>query len=180
MTEFVKKEFLRLIDLLDQTDPRSQEYLTLLRSIESFDSLANSIDELDKLRSLDLMEDRLAEKKTVADQAAKVAEIAKDNVVPFTAPDFPNDPTATNEVKPIGVVGKFKEMPPTVPAEPPVEDKTVEEKTYEASEVRKALVDAKGNGVNVKEILGSFGAENFGALPAAKYGELMARLQEVV
>ena len=145
MTEFVKKEFLRLIDLLDQTDPRSQEYLTLLHSIECFDSLANSIDEIDNLRSLDLMEDRLAEKKIVADQAAKVTEIAKDNVVPFTAPDFP-----------------------------------AEAKTYEASEVRKALVDAKGNGVNVKEILGSFGAENFGALPAAKYGELMARLEEVV
>jgi hypothetical protein len=145
MTEFVKKEFLRLIDLLDQTDPRSQEYLTLLHSIECFDSMANSIDEIDKLRSLDVLEDRIEEQKIVADQAAKVAEIAKDNVVPFTAPDFP-----------------------------------AEEKTYEASEVRKALVDAKGNGVNVKEILGSFGAENFGALPAAKYGELMARLQEVV
>lgn len=149
MTEFVKKEFLRLIDLLDQTDPRSQEYLTLLHSIECFDSMANSIDEIDKLRSLDLMEDRIEEQKTLADQAAKVAEIAKDNVVPFTAPDFPAE-------------------------------KTEEAKTYEASEVRKALVDAKGNGVNVKEILGSFGAENFGALPAAKYGELMARLQEVV
>lgn len=149
MTEFVKKEFLRLIDLLDQTDPRSQEYLTLLHSIECFDSMANSIDEMDKLRTLDLMEDRLAEKKTVAEQAAKVAEIAKDNVVPFTAPDFPAE-------------------------------QTEEAKTYSASDVRKALVDAKGKGVNVKEILGSFGAENFSALPAAKYGELMARLEEVV
>lgn len=150
MTEFVKKEFLRLIDLLDQTDPRSQEYLTLLHSIECFDSMANSIDEIDKLRFLDLMEDRIEEQKTVAEQAAKVAEIAKDNVVPFTAPDFPE------------------------------EEKTEETKTYDASEVRKALVDAKGGGVNVKEILGSFGAENFAALPAAKYGELMARLKEVV
>jgi hypothetical protein len=157
MTEFTKNEFVRLIDLLPQTDPRSNDYLTLLRSIECFDSIANSIDEMDGLRSLDLSAERTE---------PRVVELAT--------------------VKPIGVVGAFKEMPPTVPAEPaveekpepaPIEEKKEEEQTYDASTVRKALVDARSRGVDVKEILSGFGVANFGALPAAKYGALMDALE---
>ena len=57
------------------------------------------------------------------------------------------------------------------------EDKTVEEKTYDASEVRKALVEVKAKGVDVKEVLSEFGVADFRALPAAKYGALMKKLE---
>lgn len=84
-------------------------------------------------------------------------ECPVDNVVPFNATDFPAD------VK-------------DEPAPPP---EKAEEKTYTSPEVRKALVDARGKGVNVKEILAGFGAENFQALPASKYGALMEALEVI-
>lgn len=148
MTEFTKNEFVRLIDLLPETDPRTNEYLTLLHSIECFDSIANSIDEMDKLRFADL------------------ADATAENVVPFTATDFPAQPEPTTAVEPTA-------QPTVEPEQTP----PAEEKTWDASSVRKALVDARSRGVNVKEILEGFGVANFGALPASKYSALMDALE---
>ena len=53
-----------------------------------------------------------------------------------------------------------------------------EAKTYSREEVRAALAKSRKNGVNVTELLAKFGVDNFSALPAAKYPELMARLGE--
>lgn len=163
MTEFVKQEFLRLIDLLPQTDPRTNEYLTLLHSIECFDSIANSVDEMDGLRRIDLMEDRIAEQTAVEEQAKKIVEIAKTSdteegggkVVPFTAPDFP-EPAAEEE---------------TAPPKPPEEEK------IDPSEVRKALVAARARGIDSKEILSGFGVTHFQELPASKYRALLDALE---
>lgn len=159
MTEFVKTEFLRLIDLLPQTDPRTNEYLTLLHSIECFDSIANSVDEIDGLRRIDLMEDRLAEQTAVEEQAKKIVEIAKAEVdaVPFTAPDFPE--TAAEEE--------------TAPPKP------VEEEKIDPSEVRKALVAARARGIDSKEILSGFGVTHFQELPASKYRALLDALEVI-
>lgn len=148
MTEFTKNEFVRLIDLLPQTDPRSNDYLALLRSIECFDSMANSIDEMDGLRSLDLSAERTE---------PRVVELAT--------------------AKPIPVIDKYEEEHRDPPPAPIEEEKKEEEQTYDASTVRKALVDARSRGVDVKEILSGFGVANFGALPAAKYGALMDALE---
>lgn len=177
MTEFSKNELLRLVDKIPETDPTSTAYHVLMQSIECYNSLALTVDEIIALRDEQAYEDLMEQRGLVKQQAEKIKEIAQDNVVPFTAPEFPDDPTATNEVKPIGVVGEFKEMSPTVPAEPAVEDKTVEEKTYAASDVRKALVEVKAKGVDVKEVLSEFGVADFRALPASKYGALMKRLE---
>ena len=161
MTEFVKQEFLRLIDLLPQTDPRTNEYLTLLHSIECFDSIANSVDEMDGLRRIDLMEDRIAEQKTIAEQAKKIVEIAQDNVVPFTAPDFP-EPAAEEETA--------AELPKL---------KLTEEEKIDPSEVRKALVAARARGIDSKEILSGFGVTHFQELPASKYRALLDALEVI-
>jgi hypothetical protein len=165
MTEFVKREFLRLIDLLPQTDPRTNEYLTLLHSIECFDSIANSVDEMDGLRRIDLMEDRIEERKPFEEQPKKIVKIAKTpipeedggKVVPFTAPDFP-EPVAEEE---------------TAPPKPPEEEK------IDPSEVRKALVAARARGIDSKEILSGFGVTHFQELPASKYRALLDSLEVI-
>lgn len=157
MTEFSKNELLRLVDKIPETDPTSTAYHVLMQSIECFNSLALTVDEIIALRDGEAHDD------LVKQQAEKIKEIAQDNVVPFTAPDAPWDEVAS--------------IPPTIPAEPAVEDKTVEEKTYAASDVRKALVEVKAKGVDVKEVLSEFGVADFRALPAAKYGALMKKLE---
>lgn len=168
MTEFSKQELLRLVDRIPETDPTTTAYHMLMQSIECFNALALTVDEILALRDAQAYEDLMEERGLVKQQAEKVKEIAQDNVVPFTAPAAPWDEVASTS--------------PTVPAEPPVEektaeDKTVEEKTYAASDVRKALVEVKAKGVDVKEVLSEFGVTDFRALPAAKYGALMARLE---
>ena len=167
MTEFVKQEFLRLIDLLPQTDPRTNEYLTLLHSIECFDSIANSVDEMDGLRRIDLMEDRIAEQTAVEEQAKKIVEIAKTpvteegggKVVPFTAPDFPE------------AAAEEETAPPKL--------KLPEEEKIDPSEVRKALVAARARGIDSKEILSGFGVTHFQELPANKYRALLDALEVI-
>lgn len=168
MTEFVKQEFLRLVDLLPQTDPRTNEYLTLLHSIECFDSIANSVDEMDGLRRIDLMEDRIAEQTAVEEQTKKIVEIAKTpiteedgGVVPFTAPDFP-EPAAEEQTA--------AELPKPKPPE---------EEKIDPSEVRKALVAARARGIDSKEILSGFGVTHFQELPASKYRALLDALEVI-
>lgn len=168
MTEFSKNELLRLVDKIPETDPTSTAYHVLMQSIECFNSLALTVDEIIALRDAQVYEDLVEQQEIVKQQAEKVKEITQDNVVPFTAPAAPWDDVASTS--------------PTVPAEPAVEektaeDKTAEEKTYAASDVRKALVEVKAKGVDVKEVLSEFGVTDFRALPAAKYGALMARLE---
>lgn len=51
-------------------------------------------------------------------------------------------------------------------------------KEYTREEVRAALARSRKTGTNVPELLAEFGVDNFSALPAGKYPELMARLGE--
>ena len=50
--------------------------------------------------------------------------------------------------------------------------------SFTKEEVRAALARARKNGTNVVELLGEFGYDNFSAVPAGTYPELMARLGE--
>lgn len=62
--------------------------------------------------------------------------------------------------------------------EPRAEDPAPDEeaKTYAKEDVRAALAKARKNGTNVAELLSELGYDNFSAVPAGKYGEIMARL----
>lgn len=163
MTEFSENELLRLVDKIPETDPTTTAYHVLMQSIECYNALALTVDEIIALRDEDAHEDLLRQQglfKQQAEQLKKMAEAAKPTlpdtnaVAPFEVADFPAE---TEEKKP----------------------EKAEEKTYTSPEVRKALVDARGKGVNVKEILAGFGAENFQALPASKYGALMEALEVI-
>ena len=158
MTKFMRDELNRLVQKIPETDPCSGEYHVLLHSIECLDSMGQMIEEiLAAVFEGQAAEDLGAEKLDVKEGAELISAIkskADGKVVPFTAPDFPEE----------------------LPAETPVEQ---EEKTYDPSEVRKALVDAKKKGVDIKVILAKVGADNFQAVPAAKYGIIMKELEVV-
>ena len=157
MTEFSKTELLRLVDKIPETDPTTTAYHVLMQSIECYNALALTVDEIIAMRDGEAREDLLEQQGLVNQQAEKIKEIAQDNVVPVTAPDFPAE---TPEEK----------KPEPAPPAPP---------SLSASDVRKLLVEARGRGVNVKEVLKGFGADSFQALPADKYDALAAALKAV-
>lgn len=154
MTEFSKNELLRLVDKIPETDPTTTAYHVLMQSIECYNALALTVDEIIALRDEAAHEDLMEQRGLVKQQAEKIKEIAQDNVVPFEATDFPAE---TPEEK------KPEPAPPTL----------------SASDVRKLLVEARGRGVNVKEVLKGFGADSFQALPADKYDALAEALRAV-
>ena len=167
MTEFVKQEFLRLIDLLPQTDPRTNEYLTLLHSIECFDSIANSVDEIDGLRKVDLSQGEYP-----AEQP-KIVEVV--GVAPFTTPDFPAETPEEQEGHEVAEL--VKKVVEAQSAPPKL--KLPEEEKIDPSEVRKALVAARARGIDSKEILSGFGVTHFQELPANKYRALLDALEVI-
>lgn len=176
MTDFLKEEMVRLVRKLPETDPRSPDYQMLLRSIECLDAMGQTIEGIVELVNAEVREDM--EKLRELD-AAKVVELSSaikakaasvDHAAPFTAAEFPEEPPddpMDEAVKGTTVAENATAAPVTEP------------KTYSSSEVRKALVDARGKGVDVKAVLAAVGAENFAAVPAAKYGEVMAKLEVV-
>ena len=62
---------------------------------------------------------------------------------------------------------------------PEMEEPTEETKTYTKEEVRAELAKARKRGVNVAELLQEFGVDQFPAVPASRYGELMDKLAEL-
>lgn len=164
MQSFSLDELHRLVQLLPVTDPTTAEYHMLLRSIECLDSIGQTLDEI---------EERVFQREHNA-EPSKVIRLGHESgvtVAPFTAPEFPETPEEAEAHEAAALVEKIVEAAPK--PEPPA-------KTYEAAEVRAALVEARSKGVDVKALLAKVGADNFTAIPAAKYAELMALLQEVV
>lgn len=51
-------------------------------------------------------------------------------------------------------------------------------RSYTKEEVRAALAESRKRGVKVTELLGELGYDNFSAVPAGEYGEVMAKLGE--
>ena len=160
MTEFLKKEFKRLVDLLPQTDPRGMEYQTLLRSIECLDAIGLST--IDVIVDMDKLE----------------AAAEKSKVVPFTKAEFPEavEETVEEKAEAVEETGAEETGANEPKPEPAPVESVVEEKTYTSAEVRKALVEARGKGVDVKAVLAKVGADNFTAVPASKYAALMDAL----
>ena len=165
MTEFSKNELLRLVDKIPETDPTTTAYHVLMQSIECYNALALTVDEIIALRDAQVYEDLMEKRGLVKQQAEKIKEIAQDNVVPFNATDFPAD---TKDEVPEGCLHVV--VPRTDEPAPP---------SLSASDVRKLLVEARGRGVNVKEVLKGFGADSFQALPADKYDALAEALRAV-
>ena len=74
-------------------------------------------------------------------------------------------------------VGPAEEPVPADPPAPAPEPESDEEPQYKMEEVRAALAKARGRGVNVSEIIRSFGADNFQQITPDKYPAVMAKLE---
>ena len=161
MTEYVASELRRIIGKIPETDPATMEYHVLLQSLEIFANISESLEEL--MARVDEETLSEGESKVVLHPMLERALAEKAN----ETEDFPPE-----DETPFPAGGE---------AETPAPEETVavpvEEKTYEMTEVRAALVEARRKGVNVSALLREFGVENFGAFPAGKYGELMKRLE---
>lgn len=167
MTEFSKNELLRLVDKIPETDPTTTAYHVLMQSIECYNALALTVDEIIALRDEAAYEDLMEQRGQFKQQAEKIKQIAQDNVVPFDATDFQAEAPEEQEGHEVAeLVKKVAEAQPAPPS-------------LSASDVRKLLVEARGRGVNVKEVLKGFGADSFQALPADKYDALADALRAV-
>lgn len=167
MTEFMRDELNRLVQKIPETDPCSQEYHVLLRSIEYLDSMGSTIEEiLAQVFEAEVAEDLGAEKLDVKEGAELISAIkskTEGKVVPFTAPDFPEAAEAETPAE-------IKSVPES--AESPSEPA----KTYSSSDVRKAVVDARLRGVDTAELFKKYGSETFQGVPEARYPDLMKDL----
>ena len=153
MTEFSKNELLRLVDKIPETDPTTTAYHVLMQSIECYNSLALTVDEILVLR------DGVTPSQEQQEAVTAQAKFISDNVVELKAAVDP-------EKVPVHPI---PEAPTPEPAPP----------SLSASDVRKLLVEARGRGVNVKEVLKGFGADSFQAMPADKYEALAEALRSV-
>lgn len=168
MTEFMRDELNRLVQRIPVTDPCSQEYHVLLRSIEYLDSMGSTIEEiLAQVFEDQVTDDLAAEKLDVKEGAELISAIktrAEGKVVPFTAPEFPEaaETETPAEIKPVPESAES-------PSEPTI-------KTYSASDVRKAVVDARLRGVDTAPLFRKYGAEFFQGVPESRYPDLLRDL----
>lgn len=76
--------------------------------------------------------------------------------------------------------GVLPDKAPEPEPEPvPEPEPETETPSYSMVEVRTALGEARRRGVNVAELVRSFGVNNFTAIPAGSYPELMRKLEEL-
>ncbi len=153
-TKFNMAEFERLIHLIPETDPRSNEYGTLLMSIERFLYFANVIAEIQGVLGEDVT--------SIITQPTEIVQF--------------NPPVAEDE--------KFEEPESVVQDPAPVveEETKVEESKYEMADVKKAIQKARMDGKisSAKEwIKENFDVDGFSAIPASRYGEVMQKLKEL-
>lgn len=173
MTETLKRELLRLVDKLPETDPTTTAYHVLLHSVEALDGIGSTIDDIVHLADEDPKDPPFPQ---------ILREIKKTEVEPVRPEDVPESPILAIVEAEIEKAAKTAATTapkadevadtPAPPAEPP-------KVTYNAAQVRKALVDARNRGVDVRAVLKQFAADNFQCLPEAKYDAVMAALEVV-
>lgn len=158
--KLLKDELVKAMEVLAGLSPCSHEYGVCLQNIEILVREGDMFDDVERL--IGGIED-----ETVVSALGTITVDADSGDVTYT---------------PVG----YEEKTEDNTGEVKVEDAKVEKadegsgadmgKTYEPSEVRAALVEARRKGANISAILQEFGVENFSAFPAGRYAELMDRL----
>ena len=149
----IKSERERLISLLPHLDPlrENQVYRTTLENIQQLGWLAPH------------------EPCAVCTCGEPKAEDVEE---PYVEPTPFPEPSTEEYTAPV------MDDPNVLPATKP-EPEPEPAKTYTMTEVRAALAQSRKKGVNVNEFLQGLGYDNFTAVPAAKYGEVMAELEKL-
>ena len=94
---------------------------------------------------------------------------------PYGIPVVPEEPTEVSGVVEAQIPA---EPEPTPAASAAPEEPQVAESQYKMEDVRAALAKARGKGVNVSEIIRSFGVDAFPQIPKSQYDAVMAKLAE--
>ena len=182
MNEFITSELRRIINRIPTVDPTSSDYHMLMASLEGFYNTAEMLEEILEL---------LDEEPGSPDERRIISVEFRPPVLPCSEDCATCDRCGNEEKAPISsskstedvTAGENPQENVEAEADPPSEkaDKTSDEpaKTYGKAEVRKALVTAKQHGVDPLPILRSAGATSFGDLDPSKYGDVMAKLEEI-
>jgi len=160
MTEFTANELTRIINKIPETDPTTPEYHALLHSLECFANISESLESL--MGDIYAYYDEPPEDGKIVKVEFRPSPELMQQVADMTqAEDEPSDEP-------------FLTSGPTGAPAPETEVADV----VDLVTVRAALRDAKKRGVDIKELIQSFGATNLTDLPAEKYGELMKKLED--
>ena len=163
MTDFTANELTRIINKIPETDPTTPEYHYLLQSLEIFANISESVEQLmDTIYSYS--NEPPEDGKIVKVEFRPSPELMQQVADMTQAEDEPSDEPEES----------FLTSGPTGAPAPETEVADV----VDLVTVRAALRDAKKRGVDIKELIQSFGATNLTDLPAEKYGELMKKLEE--
>ena len=152
---FVAAEMTRMVIRQSELDPASYDYKQLMENLSILAGSAEAYEDIEQYLSM-------AAKGIVS------IDIYPEGKMEAEAPKSEPGDTTCQITAPV----KEPDPEPAPKADPPADLG----KTYEMTDVRAALVDARRKGVNVTELLKEFGVENFSAFPAGRYGELMQRL----
>ena len=151
MNQYTANEFSRILAVITETDPTTTEYHIALQSLECFAGIADSIEEI--------MGQIFQETGEEPDLEGKIVKI-----------EF--NPEAPKQQAQEELAEKTEPDP-----EPAADPEPEPEITYDLVTVRQAMRDAKKRGVDIVEIVKSFGATNLTDLDPSKYDELMKKLE---
>ena len=164
--DFIDGELLRLVSTINITPPDSREYGILLENIERFECAATNFPEIWK----------------------RFDAFYKRNGLAFDTPPMAEDGKEPEIIRPFKVVS-VEEIPDVEESAPQEFTASEEEQKFEEPEeeydpavVKSAIAKARSTGkvVKISEWLKeNWGVSGFTALPAKKYGEVMAKLKEL-
>lgn len=159
-------ELKRLIDLLPETDPRTDKYLTLLRSIEVLgnDGIREVLDAV-----LADCQAKTDSPNPIRDDDPCRTETASPHEVPKPEPEPPEDPDLPEAPEPIALTDELiaamtEHFGTTTPTK---------------VQMRGYLANSKTDfGVNVGSCIKALGYNNLTAVPVELYGNLFAAIEE--
>ena len=167
--EIIGAEVTRLVNQLTGIDPvaDTDRYHKIIDCAHGLMALGYTIDEHNQ---------RIEDRKTAKEYV--MGGFINPDEIPVHPVDDPFPEPSTEEytapvMEPAVTTTKIADSGPTV-------DKLGDPApTFTKEEVRAALAKSRKKGINVTELLCELGYDNFTAVPAAKYGEVMAKLGEV-
>ena len=203
MKEFIREEYRRIIDLIPQTDPATPNYHCLLQSLEFFAGISDVVEELlymlddadgkivkvdfhppvvdltggcgEDCATCDNCSSNCTESATAGEDCATCDNCSSNSTESVTAGENADEAEASEPAS-----AEVEEAPgPSEKEDSSSDEGDAEAVTYDLVTVRKALIDARKGGADIKAILKSVGASNLTDLPPDKYGAVMAKLKEL-
>lgn len=179
----MEQEIQRLIEKLHTLEPGTEEYSKILGDLWSLAHMAKQIKDVvaplpftqsAMPTNSEKPEPRVLEKVLEAENQG--GTVSLEEIVPIEA--APTDEDLTK-----GEPAAEEATPEEAPAEAPKKTRgkktETEQPKLEAAFVRGELAKARRKGVNVTEIVTSFGVDNFKDIPAERYPEILEKLKEV-